>query len=400
MTGHVVICGGGIAGTTAALALRTAGIAVTVVEIRPADQGGGAVVRLNPNGMDALRAIGAHQAVIGASFPLVRSEFFGPDGRRRGYRITADPGSERGLPRVLHWWRLYDVLRAEAIRRGAVFRHGSPVVDVERTGSGITAVLEDGGRVDGDVLVGADGVHSRIRPLIDPAAPSPQRLGTRTVYGFAPDPPCEPPPPEVLRIHGGSRAFFAPTRDSRTGGCFWFTSLRAPAPAPDGIEDLRRELLEVFADDGAPAVPTIEHSDRILAFDDHALPHLPRWHTDRMVVIGDAAHVAPPASEQGAAIAVEDGVVLAQCLRDEPTPAAAFAEFERRRRERVEAVVALGTRGTRGAHERGLARTLRQARARVTALTAWQRRPDTAGPAWAYDHHIDWHTDRHTDRHH
>ena len=90
MLERVVVSGGGIAGTALALALRTAGIAVTVVEARPADHGEGAVVRLNPNGMDALRAVRAHQPVIARSFPLVRTERINPDGSRIGYALGAD----------------------------------------------------------------------------------------------------------------------------------------------------------------------------------------------------------------------------------------------------------------------------------------------------------------------
>jgi 2-polyprenyl-6-methoxyphenol hydroxylase-like FAD-dependent oxidoreductase len=393
---HVVVSGGGIAGTTAALALATAGIAATVVETRPADHDGGAVVRINPNGMDALRAVGVHQAVIAESFPLVRSERIGPDGQRVGYRIAADPTSERGLPRVLHWSRLAGVLRAAAQARGAAFRNGSPVVEVDRSAAGVAAVLADGTRVGGDVLIGADGVGSRVRSSIDPDAPAPRWLGTRTVYGYAADPHCEPPPPEVLRAHLGPRGFFAATRDTRTGGCFWFTSLRADQPAdrtvdPD-VEQLRTELLDRFAGGAGIAATVIEHSERILSFDDHALPHLPRWHDERMIVIGDAAHVAPPASEQGAAIAVEDGVVLAQCLRDLPDPAAAFATFERLRRARVERVVAIGEAGTTRAHHGALGRRLRAVTDRAARLLDWQRRPPTGGPAWAFDHHVDWGT--------
>lgn len=392
MVDHVMVVGGGIAGTAAAVAVRTAGIAVTVVEARPADHDGGAVVRLNPNGMDALRAIGADQAVIAASFPLVRSERMAADGTRASYRVS-DPVSERGLPRVLHWSRLSRALREEAINRGAEFRHDVTVTGVERTDDGITAELSDGTRIAADALIGADGVRSRIRALIDPAAPQPRRLGTRTVYGYASEPGCEPPPPEVLRAYLGPRAFFAATRDTSSGGCFWFTSLRAPEPAdavPPGPEELRAELLELFRAGPAIAATVIGNSERLLAFDDHALPHLPRWHDGRMIVIGDAAHVAPPASEQGAAMAVEDGVVLAQCLRDHPGPAAAFAAFESVRRERVERVVAMGQAGTTGAHRRGLGRAVRGARGRVAQWFAWQRRLPPAGPAWALDHHIAW----------
>ncbi|KMS89569.1 hypothetical protein ACZ91_19650, partial [Streptomyces regensis] len=223
MAEHVVIVGGGIAGTAAALALRTAGIAVTVLDARPADDDSGAVVRINPNGMDALRAVNAHQTILAGSFPLVRTERIGADGARVGYALAADPASDRGLPRVLHWSQLAARLRAVARDRGAVFRHGVRVCDVHESGgdaSGgpVTAVLEGGQTVHGDVLVGADGVHSLVRRRIDAEAPAPQRLGTRTVYGFAADPPREPPPPEVLRSYLGPKAFLAATRDSLSGG--------------------------------------------------------------------------------------------------------------------------------------------------------------------------------------
>ncbi|GAB3693847.1 FAD-dependent monooxygenase [Saccharopolyspora tripterygii] len=390
---HVVVSGGGIAGTAVALALRTAGIAVTVVESRPADHGEGAVVRLNPNGMDALRALGAHQPVIARSFPLVRTERFTPDGGRLGYALGADPSSPRGLPRVMHWPVLSAVLREQAIERGAVFRHGNRVVDAEVDAQTVAVSLEDGSRVEGDVLVGADGANSLVRGRINPDGPEPERLGTRTIYGYAAEPGCEPPPPEVLRSYMGAKAFFAATRDPHSGGCFWFTSLHAPTPRrrddPQSTDELRAEMSELFAGDDTIAPEVVARSERILAFDDHALPHVPRWHTRRAIIIGDALHVAPPASEQGAAMALEDGVQLARCLRDHADPASAFAAFERLRRDRVEAVVDMGRMGTSRAHQNALARRVRTLRAKAKRYFEWQRKPPM-GRAWVYDHHIDW----------
>ena len=385
MPEQVVIVGGGIAGTAAALALRTADIPVTVLESRPAEHGEGSVVRLNPNGMDALRAVDAHQPIIGASFPLVRTERVTPGGKRIGYALAADPASPRGLPRVLHWATLSRLLRERASERGATFRHDAAVVDVDER----AAVLDTGERVEGDVLVGADGVHSLVRRRIDPDAPAPERIGTRTVYGFASKPGCEPPPPEVLRAQLGAKAFFAATRESRSGGCFWFTSLPVPERAePRDRERLRAELVELYADDGGIAATVVANSESILTFDDHALHSLPHWQDRNRIVIGDALHVAPPASEQGAALAVEDGVELARCLRDLPV-AEALATFERLRRERVEAVVAAGRAGTSRAHQPLLAKKMRELRSKAQRLIDWQRRPPTGG-GWAYDHHIEW----------
>lgn len=389
MTSHVVIVGGGIAGCAAAVALRRAGIAVTVVEKRPASHEG-AVVRVNPNGIDALRAIGADQSVIAVSFPLLRFEWYTQAGRI-GYRLTADPSSERGMPRVMAWAHLAQTLREDARSAGATIHHGARVADVAESAEQAYAILDDGTRIVGDIVVGADGAHSAVRTRIDPDAPPPWPTGTRTVYGFTPTPTFEPPPPEVLRGYV-DRGFFGVTRDSFTGGCYWFTSLPAPQPLTSGERTnealWRSRLLAAFGADANPAAPAVRDADRILAFDDHALTHLPHWHSARMVVIGDAAHIAPPGSEQGASMALEDGVVLAQCLRD-AEPAAALAAFTRRRRTRAEAVVTLGLGGTLRAPANRHSRWARWTRDRLDAV---RRRTilDVGGRSWLLNHHIDW----------
>ena len=76
------------------------------------------------------------------------------------------------------------------------------------------------------------------------------------------------------------------------------------------------------------------------------LGHVPVWHRDRMIVIGDAAHAPAPSSGQGASMAMEDGVVLAMALRDRRRSTSAFAAYERARRERVERIVAYGARSS------------------------------------------------------
>ena len=75
---------------------------------------------------------------------------------------------------------------------------------------------------------------------------------------------------------------------------------------------------------------------------------MPRWHSGRVCLIGDAAHATTPSAGQGASLAFEDAMVLAQCLRDIDVPEHAFAAFERARRRRVEAIVRQSRRNGSG----------------------------------------------------
>jgi 2-polyprenyl-6-methoxyphenol hydroxylase-like FAD-dependent oxidoreductase len=91
-----------------------------------------------------------------------------------------------------------------------------------------------------------------------------------------------------------------------------------------------RRLIEWFARDRGPAAELIAGGELQLATDNtHHLPNVPRWHRASMAIIGDAAHAPSPSSGQGASMAIEDGVVLAQCLKEVRGIDAAFTTFER-----------------------------------------------------------------------
>jgi 2-polyprenyl-6-methoxyphenol hydroxylase-like FAD-dependent oxidoreductase len=108
-----------------------------------------------------------------------------------------------------------------------------------------------------------------------------------------------------------------------------------------------------------------------------------------MVLVGDAVHAASPASGQGASMAFEDAVTLALCLRDRPSPAEAFAAYERLRRRRVEAVVARGKRAGDAKAPGPVGRWIRD-RLVMPLVAASMNRAGSTRDAWLTGHHIDW----------
>ncbi|MGG7570330.1 FAD-dependent monooxygenase [Streptomyces sirii] len=345
-----LIIGGGIAGAVTAMALHKAGIDSEIFEAYPtgADDVGAFLV-VFANGLEALRVIDAHGPVVENSFPAQRVEFVGNDGARLGERPIA--GTEQGTdlgPRTLRRATLYQVLHAEAARRGIAVRHGKRLVGAETVdgadGRRVVASFADGSRAEGDLLIGADGLHSVTRTLIDPAAPQPRHTGQNTVCGYTRDAEV-PLAPDTYTMIFGKRAFFGCTR-APDGEVWWFANVpgteldrtQAPITTP---ETWRVRVAELFSDDDTPAAAIVRATgEGIIASSAYDIATTPTWYTDTMVVLGDAAHAAAPNAAQGASMAIEDSVVLAKCLRDHPDPRSAFAAYEELRRDRVEKVVA------------------------------------------------------------
>ena len=144
--------------------------------------------------------------------------------------------------------------------------------------------------------------------------------------------------------------------------------------------------LDLYARDAGPATELVAATPEPMPMSPiHTLPHLPAWHRGRLVVIGDAAHAPSPTSGQGASLSIEDGVVLAKCLRDLPT-AEALARFEALRRPRVERIVKAAARINNSKAAGPVAARVRDVMLpRILKLTA-------AGKAHrqTYGYRIDW----------
>ncbi|MCU1680688.1 MAG: FAD-dependent oxidoreductase [Amycolatopsis sp.] len=360
---RALIIGGGISGAVTAMALRRAGIDSVIYEAYPTGAADiGAFLTIMHNGMDALRAIDAHDCVIRHSFPANGIELVTGEGETVGLRDFGYDGVTS--PRTVTRAQLYAALHDESARRGIGLEHGKRLVRVTQSGSGVVAKFEDGSTASGDLLIGADGVHSAVRGLIDPESPRPRYTGLNVVYGYTRDTGF-PAAPERYRMIQGSRAAFGYTTDP-DGQTYWFS--RISWPERDRAElaamtpsQWRDQTADQLAGDRTPAAQIVRATDDLYGGQAYDIPSTEVWSTESMVLVGDAAHAASPASVQGASMALEDSVVLAQCLRDLPKIPDAFAAYERLRRGRVERIVSAGA-GQGGEGYR----------------------------TWLYDHHIDW----------
>ncbi|MFF4020838.1 FAD-dependent monooxygenase [Streptomyces sp. NPDC001843] len=347
-TRTALVIGGGIAGSTVAMALQRAGIEATVHEAYHVTADGiGGGLSLAPNGVNALDAIGVGDVIRRVGTPMRGTVLHTADGELLG-EVTL-PAE---LPPSRFVWRgdLYRALFDEATARGIRTLHGKRLVHAEDTGDGITAHFSDGTRASADILVGTDGIRSTVRTLIDPAAPQPQYAG---LLGFAAPLADTGLPGTGGKLHvsyGTGGSFGHLVHDDGSGG--WFVNLPHPEPLTlAGARQTAQEqwldtLRRAFADQCAPAADLLartDPADLLITGPLETMPPVPTWSRGRTVLVGDAVHAASPSSGQGASQAIESAVQLARCLRDLPYEEA-FAAYESLRRARVERIIALAAR--------------------------------------------------------
>lgn len=331
-----LIIGAGIAGPAVAIALRSVGIAAVVFEATPAPRdGAGAFLNLAPNGINVLRTLGLGHVLDRIGFENDRIVFQNETGRTLADVPVGGITVRRGT--------LSAALREAAEAVGVRFEFAKALESVEALPGGVIARFRDGTAVTGPFIVGADGIHSRVRQTCFPNAPNPVYTGVINLGGVA---------HTDLRSTGnamhmifGRRGFFGyAVRPS--GETYWFSNFTHKH------EPSRRELLNVGAHRFKHQLLSIHRDDppevgRILrslsgdvgAYAVYDIGSLPAWHRGAVCLIGDAAHAMGPHVGQGASLALEDAFVIAKCLRDVPDSATAFATFEHVRRARVDRVV-------------------------------------------------------------
>ena len=391
-TRTALIIGGGIAGPAMAMALQKAGIEPTVYESRPTGADDvGVFLTLASNGIDALRVLGADTAALASGFPTPGITLRSGTGKRLGESRTGRTLPDGTTSHTMKRADLYRALHEQARGRGVHIEHGKRLVAAGEIRGGVRAVFADGTEAVGDVLVGCDGVHSTVRRIIDPAAPAPRYAGLVSTGGYARGVSVDTEPGAYEMIFG-KRAFFG-YAVAPDGEVWWFANVpRRDEPGRGDLESVsgdarRRLLVELYADDAGPAVQIVQATPEVMATSPvHAIPHLPTWHTGRMIVIGDAAHAPSPTSGQGASLSIEDAVVLGKSLRDLPGPQTAFASFEQARRPRVERIIRAAARINNSKAMGPVGRVIRDAMLPMIL----KRTADSTAFEQTYGFHVDW----------
>jgi FAD-dependent urate hydroxylase len=392
MTNEALIIGGGIAGAVAAIALHDAGWRPTIYEAKPADADErGAFLTVAVNGLNALRALGLDPGtVLKAGFATPSLRLGNGAGRRLADLPLGGPLPDGTSTTTIRRADLYAALRAAAADRDIPIAYGKRLISVTEETGRTTAGFADGTTAAGALLVGADGLNSRTRKVLNPDGPEPSYLGLLNAGGFT-DREVEADldrTPGVVHMTFGRRAFFgwtiAPDR-----AVWWFANPPRKQPVRSGEftpESWRAYLIELFAGDAGPAAAIIRASGEALGpWNTEDLPQVPVWRSGRVVLLGDAAHAVSPASGQGASMAMEDAATLGRCLAESGDVAAGLADYERTRRDRVEKVVAVGRRNSSGKTAGPVGAAIRDAMLPLIMKLVYRKGDPQA---WIFEHRV------------
>jgi 2-polyprenyl-6-methoxyphenol hydroxylase-like FAD-dependent oxidoreductase len=332
--------GAGIAGTTVAGALQRQGVHVDLVELEAQPTFRGIGITLLPPAVRAMHVLGLADACLERGFPQHTMRTCTADGtvlasRRLEGLLGPDYPPAIGISRP----ELGEILREHAVGAGVEVRWDTTVVALENGDGGVAVELSDGTSGTYDVLVAADGLRSAIRAGVFPELEPPVYIGQcgwRVRVGERPDDIDG----MVLYLGERTRAGFNPILPDDMY-LFFLHQTQDERPVRSA-EESHALLMELLGEYGG----LVEETRHLFTpkSPSHYGPLYTTfvsgpWHRGRVILIGDAAHATPPHLASGAGIAIEDAIVLARCVSEHGSVAAAFDSFMRQRYERCRMVI-------------------------------------------------------------
>jgi 2-polyprenyl-6-methoxyphenol hydroxylase-like FAD-dependent oxidoreductase len=329
---RVLIVGGGIAGLALASALKQRGLESEIVERAAEWDRAGSGLFVPANGVRALATLGLDEVIRRRACVIPRQRVLDHRGRSLCEIDLAEIWGGTTPCLALHRHALHQALLDGAA--GTTIRLGTTVDAVSQGATSVGVRLSDGSTGEYDVLVGADGVHSSIRRLVFDGAP-PRHVGQaswRLVLEGAP-----PITAWTVMLAPGRAFLLIPIGGGRL---YVYADLDASEPR-DPTNGVLHRFVELFQDFGEPARGVLSRLWAVAPYFSPIEEVAPRsWVNGRIVLIGDAAHATSPNMAQGASMAMEDALVLAEVLATGEPVSSCLAAFERRRAPRVRFVQA------------------------------------------------------------
>lgn len=332
----VLIVGGGIGGQSAAIALSKAGIEVEIVEIKETFNVYGVGIIQQANALKALDRIGIADESMRRGSPYGQIKMFTAGGHSVGVAGPPPLGkypSHNGVSRKI----LHELMFEEAQKLKIPYRMGLTVAEIENGESGVKVTFTDGTKGTYDILVASDGIYSKTRNMIF-GQMEPRYMGL-SVWRY--------PFPRHKNLDTGymyygrrSKIGLIPMSEDSMYMFMVTAEGDDPALAHGNLASMMREYMDEFpAEIPKDLAPQITEND-LVNYRPLEVLHLPApWYKNRVIIIGDAAHATVPQLGSGAALAIEDAVVLAEELQNASGIPIAFEAFMNRRFDRCMKIV-------------------------------------------------------------
>lgn len=337
MHSKILMIGGGIGGLTAAIALRGKGFEVDLIERDPDWSVYGVGIIQQSNVVRAMEQLGLLKEYVAAGQGFDQVEIFIPTGQRVAVvpspKLVENGPANMGIGRPA----LQKILADRARDLGVTIRLGVTAQDLADDGDGVNVVFSDGVTDRYAAVIAADGIYSQTRQLLFPDAPVPAFTG-QGVWRYN-----LPRPAEL----NGLCVFNGPTGVGLVPMSPDTMYLFVTTPEPDNLRYAEDTLAATMRGklSGIPAPQIRDMAAQIV--DDGGVVYRPleafflegAWHRGRIALLGDAVHATTPHLGQGAGMAIEDSIVIAEELSRAATPVEAFEAYRDRRYERCRYIV-------------------------------------------------------------